>query len=54
MPPAPGRDALEEFMYGIYAAARTTVNETVDESVLKRRDQDPGYRPPGLERYVAR
>ena len=62
---APVRDSFKEFMYGIYAVARfaqryhrpigrTTVNETVDESVLKRRDQDPGYRPPGLERYLAR
>lgn len=62
---APVRDSFKEFMYGIYAVARfaqryhrpigrTTVNETVDETVLKRRDQDPGYRPPGLERYLAR
>jgi hypothetical protein len=61
---APVRDSFKEFMYGAYVLFRggrrhyrtigTTLNETVDDSVLQRRAQDPSYRPPGLEKYLAR
>ena len=61
---APVRDSFTEFMYGAYALSRLrqrhyrpigdTLNETVDESVLRRHAEDPNYRPPGLERYLGR
>lgn len=56
-------DSFKEFMFGVYRVFRagrryqrpigTSVNEVVDESVLARRAQDPGYRPPALEAYLA-
>jgi len=61
---APVRDSFTEFMYGAYALSRLrqrhyrpigdTLNETVDESVLRRHAEDPNYRPPGREWYLGR
>jgi hypothetical protein len=58
------QDSFWEFLYGAYGLAHLgrrfhrplggTVNETVDGSVLSRRAEDPAYRPPELEKYLAR
>jgi uncharacterized protein (DUF2235 family) len=61
---APVRDSFAEFLSGAYRLAHLgrryhrpiggTVNETLDESVLRRRAEETAYRPPELEKYLRR